>query len=1766
MIVMLRKVNAVIAIVVGIFSCFGLAVAGRIDETTRVVHFAEVNGLFPGFELLPLDQFPPFPNNADVTELVTWIPLLCQQCVLMDEKGQIRWLAVHGQPVISIEPLLGLQNLEGLQLVGVGLNQLTIPASWQTLKVLEVSDNPLQKLVGLENLQQLAYLNIASTSINALPGIEQLSELQFVGMEGTSLTLPLRQQITHQLLNNLVPPDDNAETITPGEWVAFSEGEAIIMVMEPNNYFALAQKNKPLLCAPSDVVLSDHHYCTYELNVDRSQPDNIQRIIHVIEWDGMANQLQDFHWPIHQLGEQVLQLKLTLPGTKQTQALTFHRRQRAHRTREIFKSKVLLAQEQQMLEQEARERQPGDAYLMIKLVGDNGQVLRRRPYKLEVVGERYEGQTDNEGYAIYHIPWQATHATLTVWTNLAEDQVTSLEVPLRSVPGKRPTPDFLAKALKGDAAAQFQLAQSYHYGGYFAVNEQDALHWYEKSAAQGWVYSQLALAEHFFTDKKLDKALFWAQSAWQQHQHPDGAYWLAMVMHQQQDEWTEASIQLLEKASEGGSSHAAIQLAKWQLANQMTVAWADTAKLLQQAIKSNPQAAEAYWLLAQGVWQGQSGRNKEITTFQLMLRAGRLGWVSAQRWLGMSALVGWGQPRNLTQAAFWLEKAATQNDETAKQWLTGLTTHDFPVKTETNRDFQQRLWQLWGLRCWYGIAGEQDLNAAQYWLEKSAELGSAQSYYYLGQLHQQSDRAFEAYRYFQYAAREGSSGAMLKLADLYYQGIQSQHGQFLLGPQPHEALHWYQEAAKLGEAKAQLILAQWYEQDESLQGTESDIIRLYLQAAAQGEVEAQYALWRWLQTGKESAVVLIPAELAQDYLQQAASRGFLKAQRALGQYLMATDQQDAAVTWLEKAAQQGDPQALLDWLSLTASDQNLADVLVSLLDTSDNTMMRIAAVEAIGIRGFNDTIEALVAYLPSADDALLTAIMATLHKLDQQVTVSALVKLLQQPPGVSKPLRALIIDHLAVMKTPEAVKGLAAVEGPLSVSALLQVAKAYAKGEGLDLQPQKAIGYYRKAFALEPRAVHGAMKPWALALHKEAQTDVESAYWLAELLAVDDTLVVVPAQQLLVPPVYWWQHAAQRGHARSAWALGQWLLEKGDQSMARYWLAKAAALDKQWQIPALQYWLRSQDYRVQQQGLAQLQTLSASQPDIAKDVVADLLIADKQAVVPPSRAFLLAQLYQLGLGVEKNVDLAAHWLVKASTRNWPPPDNKAKWQALLNLLQQWQSQQQLPKQPAQRAMAVQLAAAGNTEAVRLLIAHYQQRQDQAANKLASLWEQYLAELTRIQRSASDNEVSAQRQLGDWLEQSASNEYVLQQSLLWYTKAAQQQEPYAQVMAQLLTVLLEPGPFEPLDVIIQLANEQQNPYAQRALALLFARQHNLFSPGRFLRVDIQQVLNNIMQVIQSNPELVIPSLFPVIEQAYRRWQMQQKVSKNYQDPYFDKLWQFWQQQWEKGEGAAAYYLARLAWQEKEKAAMPWWQIIDKALPQLPGGLLSTACEFFSHAALEANQSLSAESFTTAWMMCELDVQSTEEGMYDQQAESETLDQSASDKKAEHNRDSHSRSSGHYKTSLAQKMDEKTLTTAKSNFKSLKQKIISYQQTRQQWPDPPTFFTVEKVPKHSALRWQWQEGEQQFSMLWQQLAPVQVTRSHQDALWVSEKQLQIPGTVNLLQWLQHEESMPNQFKLIFQHNGLLHVISIEQENIPFDWLLLPLSYLLPEKVSK
>jgi len=71
-------------------------------------------------------------------------------------------------------------------------------------------------------------------------------------------------------------------------------------------------------------------------------------------------------------------------------------------------------------------------------------------------------------------------------------------------------------ASQGDAAAQFNLALMYHRGLGVAPDEQKAVQWYQKSAANGYTKAQEFLAAAyregwFGLEKNAQKAEYWSQ-------------------------------------------------------------------------------------------------------------------------------------------------------------------------------------------------------------------------------------------------------------------------------------------------------------------------------------------------------------------------------------------------------------------------------------------------------------------------------------------------------------------------------------------------------------------------------------------------------------------------------------------------------------------------------------------------------------------------------------------------------------------------------------------------------------------------------------------------------------------------------------------------------------------------------------------------------------------------------------------------------------------------------------------------------------------------------------------------------------------------------------------------------------------------------------------------------------------------------------------------------------------------------------------------------
>lgn len=149
-------------------------------------------------------------------------------------------------------------------------------------------------------------------------------------------------------------------------------------------------------------------------------------------------------------------------------------------------------------------------------------------------------------------------------------------------------------------------------------------------------------------------------------------------------------------------------------------------------------------------------------------------------WYGSGAAVGIPMEQRCAQAAQWLEKAAELN----------------------HLDAQARLDSLYNTKTWSGY----DPARSVYWCRRAAERGYPNGQLSMGTHYKKGDGVaqnyYEAARWYQKAAAQGSTIAMVALCDLYWHELNA----------PGLAFEWCERAAEMGERTAQFILGQMYMQ------------------------------------------------------------------------------------------------------------------------------------------------------------------------------------------------------------------------------------------------------------------------------------------------------------------------------------------------------------------------------------------------------------------------------------------------------------------------------------------------------------------------------------------------------------------------------------------------------------------------------------------------------------------------------------------------------------------------------------------------------------------------------------------------------------------------------------------------------------------------------------------------------------------------------------------------------------------------------------------
>lgn len=206
---------------------------------------------------------------------------------------------------------------------------------------------------------------------------------------------------------------------------------------------------------------------------------------------------------------------------------------------------------------------------------------------------------------------------------------------------------------------------------------------------------------------------------------------------------------------------------------------------------------------------------------------------------------------------------------------------------------------------YYGNNGApQNYNKAVYWLQRSADLGNANAQGFLGWCYEfgygvNQNYSFAVYWY-QKSADQGNSNAYNNLGRCYYSGNGVEQDY-------KKAFYWYEKAADSGSAYGQNNLGECYQYGAGTEQDYAEAVYRYKRAAVDGIARAQNNLGDCYFNGMG---VEQDHELAAHWYREAAQQGSASAQYKLGRCYAngygTAQNNDLAIYWLSKAAEYKD--------------------------------------------------------------------------------------------------------------------------------------------------------------------------------------------------------------------------------------------------------------------------------------------------------------------------------------------------------------------------------------------------------------------------------------------------------------------------------------------------------------------------------------------------------------------------------------------------------------------------------------------------------------------------------------------------------------------------------------------------------------------------------------------------------------------------------------------------------------------------------------------
>lgn len=322
--------------------------------------------------------------------------------------------------------------------------------------------------------------------------------------------------------------------------------------------------------------------------------------------------------------------------------------------------------------------------------------------------------------------------------------------------------------------------------------------------------------------------------------------------------------------------------------------------------------AEAQYELSICYGRGNGVRQDYTEAFKWAMVSAKQGYAPAEGTVGSCYRAGKGVEQNIEEAIKWIQRAADKGDMTAC-WNRGLFYLTGEYGAEQNLEkaaiyIRQaadaghvQACRIIGIMYLRGDGVPRDVELGHQWLEKAAAQSDVESEVWLARMAGEVGKLEEAISWLKRAAEHGHAGAAVSLGKLYLTGESV--------PQDlAQARLWYERGVKIGNALAQndlghmLLMGMGGEPDKerAKELFEAAIAQEYMWAAT--NLGLMYFEGNGVPQDKQKGLGL---------MMRAANAGDSLAQYNMGIVACKTGDYAQGCEWFHKAAEQGEPSAML---------------------------------------------------------------------------------------------------------------------------------------------------------------------------------------------------------------------------------------------------------------------------------------------------------------------------------------------------------------------------------------------------------------------------------------------------------------------------------------------------------------------------------------------------------------------------------------------------------------------------------------------------------------------------------------------------------------------------------------------------------------------------------------------------------------------------------------------------------------------------------------